>query len=285
LWRYIRTDRVPYDSYPHCADWKKYFMKKKPKREPRCKGVPQGGVLSGMLANLYLHEFDRWVVEKLSQQFDLRYFRYADDFVMLTRCEEDARALYQPVAERLADPLLLEIHPMLDTPDSKTKISVIADGELVFVGFHFMEDRVRAKAETVKEFRKRFKKALSREQTLKSESGHWDERLKLAIRYCVNPKITGPEPELCATCGLPKERRRSWMAFFATVVSDEDQLRQLDRWMRRRICKYFHYKYRVRLGKKELRKAGMKTLVGEHYRIKRADDSFCNCESDSGSTE
>jgi group II intron reverse transcriptase/maturase len=285
LWRYIRTDRVPYDSYPHGSGWKKHFMKKKPKREPRCKGVPQGGVLSGMLANLYLHEFDRWVVEELSQQFDLRYFRYADDFVMLTRREEDARALYDPVAERLTDPLLLEIHPMLDTPESKTKISVIADGDLVFVGFQFMEDRVRAKPENIRRFKKRFLAALHKERSLKSDSGHWDERLRLTIRYCVNPKILGPPPELCTTCGLPKDRRRSWMAFFATVVTDEDQLRQLDRWMRRRICRYFRDKYRVRLGRKELRQAGMKTLVSEHYRAKQAHDNLCNCERDARSTE
>jgi RNA-directed DNA polymerase len=73
LWRYIRTDRVPYDSYPHGPGWQKYFMSNKPQRIPRLQGVPQGGVLSGMLANLYLREFDRWVVEELSQQFDLRY--------------------------------------------------------------------------------------------------------------------------------------------------------------------------------------------------------------------
>lgn len=39
LWRYIRTDRVPYDKYPHDPDWKKFFMTKKPNREHRLRAL------------------------------------------------------------------------------------------------------------------------------------------------------------------------------------------------------------------------------------------------------
>lgn len=277
LRRYIRTDRVPYGDYPHGPGWERHFKKHKPTRARRCQGVPQGGVLSGMLANLYLHEFDRWVVDELSQRFDLRYFRYADDFVILTRREQDARALYDPVVEVLRDPLLLDLHPLLEAPDSKTKIAILANGELVFVGFHFMKDRVGANPENVQRFKARFLTALNKEHALKTKSHDWSERLKCTIRWCVNPKILGPEPEPCTTCGLPKERRRSWIAFFACVVSDEDQLRQLDRWMRKRICKYFHDNYRVRLGRKELREASMKSLMDEHHHQRNAPESLCQC--------
>ncbi len=34
-----------------------------------------------MLANLYLLEFDQWVVDVLGKDHELRYYRYADDFV------------------------------------------------------------------------------------------------------------------------------------------------------------------------------------------------------------
>jgi len=285
LWRYTRTDRVPCESYPHDAGWEKYFMNEKPHREPRRQGVPQGGVLSGMLANLYLHEFDLWVVEELSQQFDLRYFRYADDFVILTHSEKDARAIFPPVAQALGDTFHLKMHPLGESPDSKTRISVISNGDLAFVGFHFTQDQVRAKPENILRFKKRFVTALHEEPTLQSEFHHWCERLELTIRWCVNPKIQGPPPRLCAACGLPKDRRRSWMAFFATVVTDEDQLRQLDRWMRRQVSRYFRDKYRVRLGRKELQEAGMKTLVGEHYRAKKAAEQLCQCERGPRSSE
>ncbi|MCW5907203.1 MAG: CRISPR-associated endonuclease Cas1 [Chitinophagales bacterium] len=48
-------------------------------------GVPQGAVLSPLLANLYLHELDEWMVMK-----ELCYVRYADDFVIL--CKEKNKA-------------------------------------------------------------------------------------------------------------------------------------------------------------------------------------------------
>jgi RNA-directed DNA polymerase len=274
LWRYIRTDRVPYDTYPHYPGWQNYFMKNKPQRMPRLQGVPQGGVLSGMLANVYLHEFDRWIVEELGKKFDLRYYRYADDFVVLTRRKTDAEALHEPIAHKLRD-LRLEIHP------DKTRIVSIADDGLSFVGFHFTQDHVRAKSENIQRFKERFYIALTKEQGLRSQSYHLAKRLRLAIRWCVNPKILGPTPELCKTCGFPKERRRNWMAFFASVTTDVDQLRQLDRWMRRRVCKYFRDRYRGRLGVRELRQAGMKSLVSEYYRQRRRPLEICTCTSES----
>ncbi|MBE9513833.1 MAG: hypothetical protein IMY83_02195 [Chloroflexi bacterium] len=275
LWRYIRTDRVPYGSYPHSSGWEKHFMENKPQRVPRQKGVPQGGALSGLLANLYLHEFDCWVVAEKAQQSDFRYYRYADDFVMLTHTEEDAYALYEPVRAKLKD-LHLDLHPLAG-PERKTKVSNIAEGELVFLGFHFMADRVRAKPDNIHRFKDRFQEALGKESSLRSKSHEWDTRLRLAVRWCVNPKILGPEPEQCEKCGLPTDRRRSWMAFFASVISDVDQLRQLDRWMRQQVCKYFRDHYRVRIGRRELRKAGMRSLVREYYRQRSAPTEVCSC--------
>jgi group II intron reverse transcriptase/maturase/CRISPR-associated endonuclease Cas1 len=53
------------------------------------KGIPQGSIISPLLSNLYLHPFDRMMVEK---QFG--YVRYADDFIILSLTEGEAyRAL------------------------------------------------------------------------------------------------------------------------------------------------------------------------------------------------
>ena len=59
----------------------------------------------------------------------------------------------------------------------------------------------------------------------------------------------------------------------------ENQLRQLDRWMRKQVCKYFWRRYRVRLGVKELRQAGMKSLVREYYRQRKISVELCTCEN------
>lgn len=278
LWRFTRTDRVPFDSYPHGRGWKKHFMNTKPVRVPRSEGVPQGGVLSGLLANLYLYEFDRWVVTELGLQFNLHYYRYADDFVILTHREQDAKAIYGldgiengPVAAKLRE-IFLKIHP------DKTDVKHISTQGLTFVGFKFTNDKVTAKPENISRYKKRFKESLAKEPFLRSKSKKWARRLSLTIRFCVNPKIVGYEPEICVKCGLPKEPRRNWAAFFASVVSDVDQLRQLDRWMRKRVCKHFRDRYRVRLRINDLRKAGMKSLVGEYYRQKNTQSKFCKCE-------
>ncbi len=50
------------------------------------KGTPQGGVISPLLANLYLHLMDRiWKRHQLERKLGARLVRYADDFVVLCR--------------------------------------------------------------------------------------------------------------------------------------------------------------------------------------------------------
>jgi RNA-directed DNA polymerase len=48
------------------------------------KGTPQGGVISPLLANIYLHVLDRtWKEEGIQERYGARLIRYADDFVVL----------------------------------------------------------------------------------------------------------------------------------------------------------------------------------------------------------
>jgi RNA-directed DNA polymerase len=55
------------------------------------KGTPQGGVISPLLANLYLHLLDRnWKGQKMEERHEARLIRYADDFVVLCRKQTDA---------------------------------------------------------------------------------------------------------------------------------------------------------------------------------------------------
>ena len=58
------------------------------RREPmgNPKGTPQGGVISPLLANIYLHVLDRiWKVKKVEERMEARLIRYADDFVVMCR--------------------------------------------------------------------------------------------------------------------------------------------------------------------------------------------------------
>jgi group II intron reverse transcriptase/maturase len=77
------------------------------------RGTPQGGVISPLLANVYLHEvidvwWEREIRPRLRGQAHL--FRYADDVVILFASEEDARRVQEVLPKRLAK-AGLELHP------------------------------------------------------------------------------------------------------------------------------------------------------------------------------
>lgn len=76
-------------------------------------GTPQGGNVSPLLANIYLHyALDLWVQQwrKLHARGEMYIVRYADDFVMGFQHEQDARAMLEALASRLAA-FGLELHP------------------------------------------------------------------------------------------------------------------------------------------------------------------------------
>ena len=85
-------------------------------------GIPQGGVLSPMLANFYLHEFDR---RMLAHGFNL--VRYADDFVVMCSTAAAARQAYDFARQTLTT-LGLSIHPV-GAPDSKSRTEEISSSD------------------------------------------------------------------------------------------------------------------------------------------------------------
>jgi hypothetical protein len=76
-------------------------------------GTPQGGVISPLLANVYLHYvLDEWFEQDVKPRLRGRAFliRYADDFVMGFACEEDARRVLDVLPKRFGK-YGLTIHP------------------------------------------------------------------------------------------------------------------------------------------------------------------------------
>jgi len=68
-------------------------------------GTPQGGVLSPLLANIYLHDLDVLMTKK-----GFRMFRYADDFVILTQDESSAKQALE-IIRTWVDEHGLTLHP------------------------------------------------------------------------------------------------------------------------------------------------------------------------------
>ena len=111
----------------------------------RTKGTPQGGVISPLLANLYLHHaFDKWMQENYPT---IPFERYADDIILHCRSEKQAHWIKARIKERLAE-FKLEVHPR------KTKIVYCKDGKrkgnyknekFTFLGYEFRPRRVKSK--------------------------------------------------------------------------------------------------------------------------------------------
>ncbi len=107
----------------------------------RQKGTPQGGVISSVLANLFLHyTFDRWMSVNYPE---VLFERYADDAVCHCRSETQARSLRKALEVRFAE-CGLELHPV------KTKIVYCKDSnrsgrypnqQFTFLGYTFRPRR------------------------------------------------------------------------------------------------------------------------------------------------
>jgi RNA-directed DNA polymerase len=96
-------------------------------------GTPQGGVISPLLANLFLHyAFDRWMSQENPENL---FERYADDIVIHCRSQKEAEILLKQIRERLNE-CKLTVHP------EKTKIVYCKDenraGEFAATEFDFL---------------------------------------------------------------------------------------------------------------------------------------------------
>jgi RNA-directed DNA polymerase len=91
-------------------------------------GTPQGGVISPLLANIYLHAFDRMWAARGGGLL----VRYADDFVVLCQSPAEAEQARERV-ERMLGSLRLELNP------EKTRVVDLRDGRegFDFLGCHF----------------------------------------------------------------------------------------------------------------------------------------------------
>jgi RNA-directed DNA polymerase len=109
----------------------------------RTKGTPQGGVISPLLANLFLHyAFDIW----MARIFPANPFeRFADDAIVHCRSREEAETVLAAIRDRFAE-CGLELHPM------KTKIVYCKDADrpgeheeikFDFLGYTFQPRRAK----------------------------------------------------------------------------------------------------------------------------------------------
>ncbi len=127
-------------------------------------GTPQGGIVSPLLANVFLNELDQFIAEMYDYKSEhyrtkapARFIvRYADDFVIVTRTEEDATVVKELVREFLAN-LGLELST------EKTVITHVEKG-YDFLGFnirrHAGRTFIQPSRMALKKFRRAYKARL-----------------------------------------------------------------------------------------------------------------------------
>ena len=100
------------------------------------RGSPQGGVVSPLLSNIFLHELDRqWCRADGSSVGAVRLVRYADDMVLLARSAEEADEAWIQF-QRHVDDLRLTINR------TKSRLTTL-DAGFTFLGFEFRRRRNR----------------------------------------------------------------------------------------------------------------------------------------------
>ena len=129
------------------------------------KGSPQGGLISLVLANVYLHYvLDLWVEKKIKPNAKgyIEIVRCADDFIVMFQYENEARAFYEVLKKRLSK-------FNLEVEDSKTRI--IPFGRLKgsketfdFLGFTHINGRTRKDKYLVKHSTSKKKMKVKRQE-------------------------------------------------------------------------------------------------------------------------
>ncbi len=124
--------------------------------EATTQGVPQGGPLSPLLANVVLNELDKEL-----EQRGHRFARYADDFVILVKSQSAGQRVYAGIRNFIEKRLHLQVN--------ETKSKVASIGVCRFLGFRIHHKRIRWDPDVEREFKRRIRELTSRKWGISME--------------------------------------------------------------------------------------------------------------------
>jgi RNA-directed DNA polymerase len=196
-------------------------------------GTPQGGVISPLLANLYLHyTLDMWLSKHYPK---IRFVRYADDIILHCRSKEEAEIVLVAVSRRLSE-VKLRINP------EKTHIAYCKDFirkekhervQFEFLGFSY-QPRARKSIRTGKLFT-----AFTAEISQTSM-----KRIRTAIRGMTQRRNIQSDMEDIANALNPK--LRGWIGYYG--IYSTNCLRETLLLVDSRLIKWLSSKFNLNRG-------------------------------------
>jgi RNA-directed DNA polymerase len=206
----------------------------------RTKGTPQGGVISPLFVNIYLHHcFDKWMEEVNRHN---PFERYADDMVIHCHSKEDAEKLLAQLAVRMQE-FELTLHP------DKTKIVYCKNYQrtgtnenesFTFLSYDFQPRRKWSKFGNGKTYMI-FAGAISN----KAKTS-----IREAIRAVLIPRWSEQTLEMFAKLLNPK--LRGWINYYGKFY--KKQMLELFFYVNERVKKWIANKYKLRTKKRILAK-------------------------------
>ena len=113
-------------------------------------GSPQGGVISPLLANIYLDEFDQKM-----KALNIRIVRYADDILIFATSERQAKKYQKIATEILEQELKLKVNA------TKTHITSLEQG-VPYLGFVIYTDYIGVEPKRIKKFKDKIRRLTPR---------------------------------------------------------------------------------------------------------------------------
>jgi group II intron reverse transcriptase/maturase len=199
-------------------------------KHPAGKGTPQGGVISPVLANIFLDiVFDKWIEKKYT---DIRFERYADDIVVHCQHIKQALRLLEAIKERFKD-------CKMELNNEKSKIVYCRRNQkkqppfkvyyqkFDFLGFTFKPRIIKERGK----IKLGFTPAISQKNIARIS----EELFKLKIHRWVHFPLS-------RIAELLKSKIRGWLNYYSKFRKSE--LRKLFRVVNLRLAKWVRNKYR-----------------------------------------
>jgi len=221
-------------------------------------GVPQGGVISPLLANIYLNELDKWIDEKWHNihpyerqkirkagKGSFMYVRYADDFVVMSNAPmPEVKLAKEQISNFLTSQLKLTLS------EEKTKITHVNEG-FDFLGFNIKRKKINGKYTThlrpaeksVKRIKEKIKFLTDRKHLLQSEVDKLTNLNQIVRGWCNYYRHTSLHMDLEAITRYTWHRYHRWLLKKFKGSRKVQLIRQKTKTLNGRTRWYADYKY------------------------------------------